>query len=124
MQYAFKVYRANRSEYAKIIRNRKDFETTVHTNLHESDHKTELYWVPTESANHLFLQVEKNDKAIAMAFAALPEIAKEGFLLDVVGSEIVDTNELEGVASSKNEIIETAKEIQEFYLPKTKECKT
>ena len=55
-----------------------------------------------------------------MAFARLPEIAKEAFLLDVVGSEIVDTNELEGVASSKQEIIETAKEIQEFNLPKTK----
>lgn len=72
-------------------------------------HTYQLYYVPTNKMMTDLAQIYKWAKALNEISFTLPEIAKHQFLNQLIVEEIQQTNELEGVKSSRTEIVESIK---------------
>lgn len=73
----------------------------------------DLYYIPTMKTIDLISSISKNDIILMQLYDNLPKLAQKNFLIDMLSSELHSTNLLEGVRSSKEEIVFTAKEVLE-----------
>lgn len=115
MDYLFKVYYKNREAYEAVYRQRLGFESTLKTKLNIKPYGVELsfplYYVYDNRMPVYLDRIRKNDSLLRNLEEELPGIAKSAFLIDVLASELQSSNDLEGVESVKEEIVETAREI-------------
>ncbi|WP_077369924.1 Fic family protein [Anaerosalibacter sp. Marseille-P3206] len=73
----------------------------------------DLYYIPTMKTIDLISSISKDDIILMQLYDNLPKLAQRNFLIDMLSSELHSTNLLEGVRSSKEEIVFTAKEVLE-----------
>lgn len=73
----------------------------------------DLYYIPTMKTIDLISSISKYDIILTQLYEKLPNLAQKNFLIDMLSSELHSTNLLEGVRSSKEEIVFTAKEVLE-----------
>ena len=73
----------------------------------------DLYYIPTMKTIDLISSISKNDIILMQLYDNLPKLAQKNFLIDMLSSELHSTNLLEGVRSSKEELVFTAKEVLE-----------
>ncbi len=76
----------------------------------------DLYYIPTMKTIELISNVSKDDVILMQLYEKIPNIAQKKFLIDMLSSELHSTNLLEGVRSSKEELVFTAKEVLEQKL--------
>lgn len=69
----------------------------------------ELYYIPTMKTIDLISNISKSDIILMRLYDNLPNMAQKSFLVDILSSELHNTNLLEGVRSNKGEIVFTAK---------------
>ncbi|OLS03217.1 Fic family protein [Tissierella creatinophila] len=103
-------------ERKEISTNRYNYESTIKTGLEikpiNQDDIFELFYVPTNLTMNLISKLTKNDNILEESYLILPEVAKQRFLADIIISEeLYSTNELEGVKSTREEIVETTRTI-------------
>ena len=60
---------------------------------------------------NLMKKISLDDKKIVNLYENLPNRAKESFYIDIVSSEIQNTNNIEGVKSSREDIVNTTKKV-------------
>ena len=94
---------------------RINYDSTVKTNLeikpiNQSD-KFILYYVPTNTTIELVSEISKLDVILENLYEDLPEPAQTNFFLEMLSTELQSTNELEGVKSSKKEIVQTSQKM-------------
>ena len=115
MMYLHKVFYADKKNFESIYKNRFDFEETLRTKLYikpyKHDRSYELYYVYNQKTTKLMDRVWQNDMLLANLESKLPFIAKRAFLVEIISGELQSTNELEGVRSSKREIVETTRKL-------------
>ncbi len=70
-----------------------------------------LYYIPTMKTIDLINSISKDDIILMDLYNKLPSAAKRTFLIDMISSELQSTNEIEGVKSSKEELVSTTKEV-------------
>jgi len=70
-----------------------------------------LYYVPTNSTIKLIAEISRLDIVLENIYEQLPGLAQRNFFTDMLSIELQSTNELEGVRSSKEEIVRTTKGI-------------
>ena len=94
---------------------RMNYDSTIKTNFKikpiNQPETFMLYYVPTNETMELISEVSKLDILLENAYDELPGLAQKNFFIDMLGMELQSTNELEGVRSSKHEIVQTAKKV-------------
>lgn len=117
MQYMNKVFynlRGN-EERNKKLSERLNYDSIILPNLQIkpiNQPKTyDLYYIPTMKTIDLINSISKDDIILMDLYKELPDVAKRTFLIDIVSSELQSTNEIEGVSSSKEELVSTTKEV-------------
>ena len=94
---------------------RMNYDSTVKTNLEikpiDQPETFKLYYVPTNDTIELISEISKLDILLENAYNDLPGLAQKMFFVDMLSLELQSSNELEGVKSSKDEIVQTTKRI-------------
>lgn len=72
-----------------------------------------LFYIPTMKTIDLISKISKDDVILMQLYNNLPKVAQDKFVIDMLTSELHSTNLLEGVRSSKEELVFTAKEVLE-----------
>ena len=97
------------------VEERKNYDSTLQIGLkikpEKQKNKYDLYYVPTLETMNIIRKINLEDKRIAELYEKLPDIAKESFYIDIVSSEIQNTNNIEGVESKREDIVYTAKKV-------------
>lgn len=122
MKELYKIfYETNSSEFEKEYEKRIRFDSTVRTNLTikpiNQPNTFELYYIPTNSMLEKVCKIYKISSELNQTFRSLPSIAKDQFIFERIVEELFNTNELEGVKSTRKEI---AKSVREVKLNKSK----
>lgn len=102
----------DRKEKAK---ERMNYDSTIKTNLEikpiDQPDKFELYYVPTNATIELISEISRIDIMLGNIYEDLPGLAQRNFFIDMLSQELQSTNELEGVRSSKEEIVKTTRKM-------------
>ncbi|WP_096549668.1 Fic family protein [Ureibacillus thermosphaericus] len=72
----------------------------------------QLFYVPTNYIIDIVAKIYKLSGELNFIFNQLPKVAKDHFILECLVEELFNTNELEGVKSSKEEIARSVKNIK------------
>lgn len=67
----------------------------------------QLYYLPEENHSELIATIYKNDKKLNQRYIGLPKIARDRFIKDILIDELKETNEIEGVKSTKKELYQS-----------------
>lgn len=115
MDYLFKIYYKDKSNYNEIYNSRLNFETTLKTNLvikpYKTDEQYQLYYMYNNDTATYLDRIRNNDNILNNLKDSLPWIAKNAFLVDIISSELISSNDLEGVETNKEEIADTTRNI-------------
>lgn len=117
MEYMYKLfYNLNgEKERTKELQNRYNGQTTKKTKMDmkpiDQTNIFNIYYVPTENTMRLVSEVYKLDGELKLEDEKIPQVAKRHFLIELIASELFSTNEIEGVKSSKEEIVKTARNV-------------
>ncbi len=94
---------------------RLNYDSVIKTNLKiklmNRQEQFVLYYVPTNETIELISEISRIDVVLENLYEGLPGLAQINFFIDMLGTELQSTNELEGVRSSKEEIVQTTKKI-------------
>lgn len=124
MDYLFKIHYKDRTNYNKIYNSRLNFETTLRTNLVIRPYKTneqyQLYYMYNNDTATFIDRIRNNDNILNNLKDSLPGIAKNAFLVDIISSELISSNNLEGVETNKEEIADTTRNMLNKNKPKSK----
>ena len=113
MRYLNKLYYEDKNLYENTYASRFEFEETLRSGLFIKPYKHpniyELYYVYNKDTANWIDQIRKNDNILREMEKDLPGVAKNSFLVDIISSELKSTNDLEGIESSKEELVETTR---------------
>lgn len=117
MKYMYKLFRMlDHDQFEERYEERINMETTIKLDLHikpmKQSNTFELYYVPT---NNMIKQMEKIytiSGLLNTLFKQLPPIAKDQYIKECLTEELYNTNELEGVQSTKQEIVRSIRDIE------------
>lgn len=117
MEYMYKCFykypQKYKNEYDKRI-NAPNVELLDFTiKPYNTTEKFNLYYIPTSKILNLVNDIEKNNSKLIEHTINLPEAATESLHKDIIVNELFSTNQIEGVKSSKQEIVNSMKEIKE-----------
>lgn len=117
MNYFHKEYYNLKSleERKRKAKERMNYDSSIITNLeikpiNQSD-SFKLFYVPTNETIDLIADISNNDVKLENLYNKLPVVAQRNFYIGMLSSELQSTNELEGVRSSKEEIVRTTRRL-------------
>jgi len=116
MRHIHKIFHeVSASEFNKVFEKRINYDSTVRFKLHikpmDQSHIYELYYVPTNQMLRMISELCIISKEFNTTFANLPKIAQQQFIIECISEELYNTNELEGIRSSKEEIVRSTKDV-------------
>ena len=97
-----KLYYSNRNEYEEIFRSRYQSPEAVHLDFEVS--KQKCFFVQCDEVTRLMYEILRLDKSVALLSRSLPGKAITQYSRKCLIDEIVLTNNIEGVHSSRKEI--------------------
>lgn len=97
-----KLFYTNREQYNDIYSKRYNSENTVHLNF--KIHDNQAFFIKLHEFIPKIIEIYKIDKEIAKLRWQLPEIAINHFFTKCLIDEIILTNDIEGVNSTRKEI--------------------
>jgi Fic family protein len=111
----YKVFHEqDRRTFDRIYDQRVHFDSAMKFNLMikpiDQPNTYNLYYIPTNRMLSQVSQIQILSRSLNNIFDGLPEVAQEQFLLECLVEELFNTNELEGVKSTKEEIAKSARE--------------
>lgn len=109
MDYIFKKYYKNEN-YKQSYEDRVNFEASLKLDFFVKDFP--LYFVFNSYTINLMDRVRVLDGELDELFRSLPDVAKRSFLDDIIVEEIHSSNEIEGVRSTKEDLLFTKKELE------------
>lgn len=110
MDYIFKKY-YKKENYKESYKARVNFEASLKLDFFVNDYP--LYFVFNSYTTNLMDRVRVLDKEIEALYGKLPEVAKFSFLDDIIVEEIHSSNEIEGVRSTKEDLLFTKRKLEE-----------
>lgn len=116
MKPLHKIFYTDSKNFDAIYKNRYEFETTVRLSLEVQPINQRnifpLYFIPEISMLNLCNQVQENDAKLLNLFTKLPDVAKKKFIDECIVDELQNTNEIEGVKSSREEIVRSVRALE------------
>lgn len=128
MRYLHKEYYnfKNFSSKKNKAKERINYDSTINTKLKikpmDQPDEFYIYYVPTNTTIELVAEISRLDLILEYIYEELPGLAQRNFFVDMLSMELQSTNELEGVRSSKEEIVRTTRKML-GNSSKTKETK-
>lgn len=108
-------------DFLKEYQKRKTFDSVKVLNLEikpiNQPEVFKLYYVPTSKMTYNIEKIFEYDKELEKIFESLPDVAKNQFIIESVAEELYNTNDLEGIRSSKAEMVESTRDV--FQQKKT-----
>lgn len=117
MRYLYKLFHENSTkDFNEVYERRYNFESSIHTSLIikpiTQSNIFELYYTPTNRMFMLISEVYNVANQLQTIFTKLPPVAKDQFINECLVEELFNTNELEGIRSSREEIARSTRELQ------------
>lgn len=117
MRHIYKIFHEkSNSELNAIYQKRIDYESAVHLGLHikpmSQPNRYELYYIPTNQLLNLVNNIHSISRDFQTTFESLPKVAQNQFINECLVEELYNTNDLEGIRSTREEIARSTKEIQ------------
>ncbi|GGA83986.1 hypothetical protein [Staphylococcus muscae] len=120
MEYMYKIFYKKPHFFEEEYNKRLTAPNAELINLTIKPYKTkdkyQLYYIPTSKILNLVIDIEKNNSKLLEYTSNLPEVATDSLHKDMIVNELFSTNQIEGVKSSKQEIVNSMKEIMESGL--------
>lgn len=99
----------------KLYQNRRSYESTVSLGMSikpiRQNKIFDLYYIPTNSIIRRIGEIYQRVQQVNELVYELPTIARDQFIFEMLIEELYQSNEMEGVKSTKHEVIESVKEI-------------
>lgn len=116
MKYLFKLFHQyDHTEFNRMFEHRISADSIIRLNLKikpiDQPNTFELYYLPTNNIINLVAEIYSLSNGLKTIFNQLPSVAKDQFILECLIEELYNTNELEGVKSSKAEIAQSIKNV-------------
>ncbi|MCK6076000.1 Fic family protein [Paenibacillus silvae] len=117
MRHIYKIYHEkSNSELKEVYQQRFNYDSTVQLGLHikpmSQPNKYELYYVPTNQLLNLINDIHFISNEFQKTFEKIPQVAQNQFINECLVEELFNTNDLEGIRSSREEIARSTREIQ------------
>ena len=109
MEQLYKLYFKDKNEYEKIYKERFESENSMHFNFKINNHDAFFYF--HKDINSLIFNINQLDKKITKLLEELPNVSIMSFKRKSLIDEILNTNEIEGVISTRKEINEIISDI-------------
>ena len=121
----FKIFhKFNYSTFEKKYKDRLDSETIKSLGFHikpiDQSDIFDLYYIPTNNMINQITKIYTVSNQLNRTYEKLPGVARNQFLYESIAEELYHTNQLEGVKSSRAEIIDSMKHIQLNTKDKTR----
>lgn len=110
MEQLYKLYFKDKNEYEKIYKERFESENSMHFNFKINNHDAFFYF--HKDINSLIFNINQLDKKITKLLEELPNVSIMSFKRKSLIDEILNTNEIEGVISTRKEIGEIISDIE------------
>jgi Fic family protein len=117
VKYLHKIFNEkNSGEFEQIYKIRFYFDSAKHLGLHikpmNQSQTYELYYVPTNEMLKIISNIQWRAARLQETYKALPPVARNQFINECLVEELFNTNELEGIRSSREEIARSTKEVK------------
>lgn len=117
MKYMTKVfYESDRQEFQEKYSRRISFDSVKHLNLTikpiNQPNEYRLYYVPTNEMINNISEIYRISGELNSTSKKLPPVARKQFVMECLIEELFNTNELEGVKSTRGEIAQSVREVQ------------
>lgn len=117
MRYIYKIFHENTaSDFNEIYENRFNYDSTKHLGLKikpiSQPHIYELYYIPTNEMLRMISELHLISGEFNRTFNRLPPVAQNQFVNECLVEELYNTNELEGIQSTREEIAKSTKDIK------------
>ncbi|MEB6277476.1 Fic family protein [Staphylococcus gallinarum] len=112
-KYHYKYSKNVENEYIKRIEAPNVQKINLTIKPYKSGENLTLYFLPTLYTMKLVNKIEKYSSLLRELSILLPEGAKESLYDDIIANELLSTNQIEGIKSSKMEIVQSMKSIRE-----------
>lgn len=112
-KYHYKYSKNVENEYIKRIEAPNVQKINLTIKPYKSGENLTLYFLPTLYTMKLVNKIEKYSSLLRELSILLPEGAKESLYDDIIANELFSTNQIEGIKSSKMEIVQSMKSIRE-----------
>ncbi|WP_145409043.1 Fic family protein [Paenibacillus xylanexedens] len=117
MRHIYKIYHEkSNSELNEIYYERFNYDSSVHLGLHikpmSQPKRYELYYIPTNQLLNLIGDIHSVSNDFQKTFENLPKVAQNQFINECLVEELYNTNDLEGIRSTREEIARSTREIQ------------
>ncbi len=116
MRYLFKLFHEKDGRsFDDIFQKRFEFDSAVHLGLNikpmNQPHSYELFYIPTNNILRLTCRLYKVSGEFNRIFEELPKVAQKQFIKECLVEELYNTNDLEGIKSTREEIARSTKEV-------------
>lgn len=122
MEYLHKLFYKDSHHYNQIYTDRFNFETTVKLPLNiqpiNQQNIYQLYYTPKASMLKLSNTIQKLDVQLITLFNQLPQLAQNKFIVECIVDELQNTNEIEGVRSTREEIVRSVRALEAKSIQK------
>ena len=108
----YKLFYSDKKQYEAEYSKRFGSDDTIHFDLSNGESKFFIY--PSSSSLNTIIEIERIDKKINEIAARLPDIATRQFANRCLIEEVVKTNDIEGVHSTRKEISEIIENIDVY----------
>lgn len=117
-KYHYKEPKTVEKEYQRRIASVNTQLLDLTIKPHKSSKQFNLYFVPTLTILSLVSKIERYNSLLKELSFPLPDGAKESLHDDIIANELFSTNQIEGVKSTKKEIVQSMREIKEKHTKK------
>lgn len=117
MRDLYKIFHeSDPTEFNDIYLKRVSFDSTVRINLTikpiDQPNVFNLYYIPTNEMINKVSKIYRISNELNDVSESLPAIAKDQFIFERLVEELYNTNELEGVRSTRDEIARSVREVR------------
>lgn len=116
MRHIHKIFHEkSSSEFKEVYIERFNYDSTIHLGLTirpiDQPHEYELYYAPSNKMLSMVSQLYMISREFDNTFNKLPNVARRQFINECLVEEMYNTNELEGIRSSREEIARSTRDI-------------
>ncbi|MEK5060048.1 hypothetical protein BK126_19465 [Paenibacillus sp. FSL H7-0326] len=117
MRYLYKIFHEkNATDFQIKYNERFNFDSTSRFGLYikpmNQPNNYELYYVPTNNMLQVVSKIHAVSDQFENIFNELPTVAQKQFINECLVEELYNTNDLEGIRSTREEIARSTREIQ------------
>lgn len=112
-KYFYKFPKEHENEYKKRFESPSAEILELKIRPYRHNELYNLYYIPTSEILNLVYTIEKNNSNLVKLTSNLPDVATKSLHQDIIVNELYYTNQIEGINSNKQEIVQSMKELKE-----------